>query len=100
MKTLSDIRKDLKNIKYYYSRKTLLDKAFNDTVVNDILEIVAKYNDAVKKATPRLFDTYYSLYVYNHTQESYSMELGCSPEYVQRLNKQLLEFLQMQLAEI
>lgn len=97
MKTISAIRNDLKDIKYYYSRKSLFDKAIVITNGNEIVDKVSEYNNAMKNATPRLYDLYYSLYIINHTQESYSNELGCSQEYVQRLNKQLLKFLINQL---
>lgn len=93
MTTISVVRNDLKDIKYYYSRKNLFDKAVAATNGNEIVDKVNTYNEIMKSATPRIYDLYYSLYVINHTQESYSNELGCTPEYVQRLNKQLLKFL-------
>ena len=93
MTTISVIRKDLRDIKYYYSRKTLFDKAITLTSGNEIIDKVNIYNEIMKTASPRIYDLYYSLYVFNHTQESYSNELGCTQEYVQRLNKQLLKFL-------
>ena len=93
MTTISAIRNDLKDIKYYYSRKALFDKAIVATNGNEIVSKVNTYNELMKSASLRIYDLYYSLYVINHTQESYSDELGCSPEYVQRLNKQLLKFL-------
>lgn len=100
MLSLTEIRKDLKEIKYYYSRKALFDKAFASTGINDVVEKASRYNEIMKSATPRIFDVYYSLYIVNHTQESYSNELGCTPEYVQRLNKQLLKYLQNNLKEV
>lgn len=93
MITISVVRNDLKDIKYYYSRKNLFDKAVTITNGNEIVDKVNTYNEIMKSASPRIYDLYYSLYVINHTQESYSNELGCTPEYVQRLNKQLLKFL-------
>ena len=99
MLTFTEIRSDLKDIKYYYSRKALFDKAFNTAGKNDVIAKVDKYNEVMKSASPRIFDLYYSLYINNHTQESYSDELGWTPEYVQRLNKQLLRFLQNALKE-
>ena len=95
--TLSLIREDLKNIKYYYARKKVFDEAFESTGVNDIMETVNKYNNAVKSANPKLYDLYVSLYLQNHTQESLSDLLGYTPEYVHRLNKSLLKFFQNKL---
>ena len=40
--TLSLIREDLKNIKYYYARKKVFDEAFESTGVNEIMETVNK----------------------------------------------------------
>ena len=95
MLSLSIIRADLKDIRYYYVRKKLFDEAGALTgQTNEILQTVNLYNDAMRKASPRLYDLYYSLYIRNHTQESLSAELGFTPEYVQKLNKKLLKFLQ------
>ena len=94
--TLSLIREDLKNIKYYYARKKVFDEAFESTGVNDIMETVNKYNNAIQSANPKLYDLYVSLYLQNHTQESLSDMLGYTPEYVYRLNRSLLKFFQKQ----
>ena len=91
---LSKIREDLKNIRYYYARKKLFDEAFQSTGMNEIVEIVNKYNEYIKSAPPNLYDLYVSLYLKNHTQESLSDELGYTQEYIQMLNKRLLKFLQ------
>lgn len=91
MLSLSVIREDLKDIRYYYVRKKLFDEAGELTgKANEILQTVNLYNDAMQKASPRLYDLYFSLYIRNHTQESLSVELGFTPEYVQKL----LKFLQ------
>lgn len=95
MITLNEIREDLKNIRYYYLRKDMFDEASSFTgKMNEILDKVNMYNDVMQKASPRLYDLYYSLYIRNHTQESLSEELGYTPEYVNKLNKKLLKFLQ------
>ena len=95
MITLNEIREDLKNIRYYYLRKDMFDEARSFTGrMNEILDKVNMYNDVMQKASPRLYDLYYSLYIRNHTQESLSEELGYTPEYVNKLNKKLLKFLQ------
>ena len=95
MLTLAEIREDLKDIKYYYMRKKIFDKAFESTgVVNDVTMKVEKYNNAVKSASPKFYDLYVSLYINNHTQESLSELMGFTPEYIQQLNKRLLKFFQ------
>lgn len=89
------IREDLKDIRYYYLRKATFDEARSFTGrMNEILDKVNMYNEVMQKASPRLYDLYYSLYIKNHTQESLSEELGYTPQYVQRLNKRLLKYLQ------
>lgn len=100
MLSLAAIREDLKDIRYYYIRKAMFDEATALTgKTNDILKLVNLYNDAMQKAAPRLYDLYFCLYIQNHTQESLSDKLGFTPEYVQRLNKQLLKFLQSSIVK-
>ncbi len=97
MLSLAVIRKDLKEIRYYYSHKDVFDEGFSCTGQNNIIEKVNKYNEVIKLATPKLYEVYFSLYIKNHTQESLSVELSYTPEYIQMLNKQLLKFLQQHL---
>lgn len=92
--TLATIREDLKDIRYYYMRKDVFDKGFSTTGENIIIQKVHKYNNAIKQASPKLYDLYVSLYIECHTQESLSDKLGFTPEYIQMLNKKLLKFLQ------
>lgn len=95
MKDLNTIRNELDDIKYYYSRKSALDKALETLKEKSkIMYLVEQYNDIMTKASPKLFDIYYSLYIKNHTQESFSEELGYSDDFVYRTHKQLLSFLQ------
>ena len=98
---LSVIREDLKDIRYYYSRKELFDKASTYRVGKSTIEDkVNTYNDAICSAPPRLYDLYISLYLQNHTQESLSEKLGYTFEYVSWLNTQLVRFFQKKLNEI
>lgn len=100
MITLTVIREDLKDIRYYYVRKQMFDDAYKCTgKKNAIMEKVDLYNDIMSKASPKLFDLYYSLYIKNNTQEALSDQLGYTPEYIQMLNKQLLKFLQVSIAK-
>ena len=93
MKTIMEIRKDLKEIKYYYSRLKNFEYSSNKANTNNkIAETINEYNDAIKYATPKLYDIYVSLYIKNHTQESLSNELGYTKSYIYKLNKSLLNF--------
>lgn len=95
--SLNKIRNDLKEIRYYYSRKEFFDESNREVIGNSVLEKVKRYNETVKSAPPRLYDVYIMLYVRNYTQEGLSEKLGYSPVYIQMLNKQLLLFLQANL---
>ena len=99
MLTLNKIREDLKEIRYYYSRKAMFDECKNIVIGSSIMEKVRRYNEAVKTAPPRLYDTYMMLYVKGYTQEALSAELNYTPVYIQMLNKQLLLFLQSKLTD-
>ena len=93
MKTLNKIREDLKDIRYYYSRKEVFEKVSDSVGENKILEKLEIYNNAIRKAPPRLYDLYVSLYLENNTQESLANRLGYTIEYISRLNSQLVKFL-------
>ena len=63
MVPLDKIRSDLKEIRYYYSRKAMFDECKNIVIGSSIMEKVRRYNEAVKTAPPRLYDMYMMLYV-------------------------------------
>lgn len=93
------IRKELKEIRYYYSRKELFDKASKDIGSISIVDKIEKYNGAIRSATPRMYELYVSLYLENNTIESLSNKLGYSYDYIQKLNKKLVEFFQNAMIE-
>ena len=94
MVTVSTIRNDLKDIRYYFSRKEVFDKALDSVGKSTIIEKIEKYNEAIKTASPRLYDLYVSLYLNNNTQESLADKLGYTLEHISRLNSSLVKFLQ------
>ena len=96
---LNKIREDLKDIRYYYTRKSMFDKASASVGENTILNKIEKYNSLVRLAPPRLYDIYVSLYLDNNTQESLSDKLGYSVEYISKLNGQLVRFFQKTIKE-
>lgn len=96
---LNQIREDLKNIRYYFSRKSTFEKVSASVGENDIAIKLEKYNEAVRSAPPRLYDIYVSLYLDNNTQESLSDKLGYSVEYISKLNGQLVRFFQKNMKE-
>ena len=76
--TRQEIMKDLREIRYYYSRKKGFDELKNEIESNIIAEKVQRYNDAVKRAPIRIYDVYVELYIRNNTQESLADELRYS----------------------
>lgn len=96
MTNLAKIREDLKDIRYYYSRKTVFDSVSQTVGENSILEKINKYNNAIRNASPRLYDLYVSLYLNNNTQESLSDKLGYTFETISRLHTKLVKYLKEQ----
>lgn len=92
------IRNELKEIRYYYQRKDVFDKAFEEIDNTAIMSLVKKYNEAICSAPPKLFDVYVSLYINHLTQEVLSEQLDYSPDYVHKLNDKLIKFLQDKFA--
>lgn len=99
MKTLAEIREDLKEIRYYYSRKKIFDEASKLVGASSVLEKVNRYSQAVQGAEPRLYDMYINLYVKGFTQEGLAAELYYSRDYIHLLNKKLILFLQEKIKE-
>jgi hypothetical protein len=97
--TVKNIRDDLRDIRYFYSRKELFDKSAISVGTNIIFEKVEKYNKAICSAPPRLYDIYVSIYLHNNTQESLSNKLGYTIEYMSMLNTQLINFFKKNLDE-
>lgn len=97
--TLSEIRADLQEIRYYFTHKEMFDNAISITGGNAILEKVNRYNEAVKKAPLRLYEIYVELHINNKTQEGFADEKNYTAGYIQQLNKELLKFLQKTLSE-
>ena len=97
MLTLNEVRSDLKEIRYYYSRKELFDKMLSGIGRSDVFDTVDKYNQAIRKAEPRLYDVYACLYVEGATQEYLASVLNYTPEYIRQLNKRLILYFQKQI---
>jgi acyl-CoA reductase-like NAD-dependent aldehyde dehydrogenase len=99
--TLTMIREDLKEIRYYYTRKETFDKAHKEmpTMPISILAKVNKYNEIAATASARLYDLYLSLYTRNFTQEGLADEIDKGRTFVQRANEKLVLFLYEKLNE-
>lgn len=53
MVTMEQIKTELANIRYYYSRKETFAKAFDSVGKNGILDTVSRYNQIICSAPPR-----------------------------------------------
>lgn len=92
MATIKEIRADLREIRYYYSKKKEFEDAAKYVIPSSILNKVDRYNQAVKDAPPQLYDLYISLYVHNNTQAALAYEWDFCNDHIKRLNKQLCEY--------
>lgn len=92
--TLSEIRLDLQEIRYYFTHKAAFDSAVKLIGKNSVVEKVERYNKIFQKAPARMYDLYLGLYVNGYTQEAYADEAGYCPQHIQELNKQLILYLQ------
>lgn len=88
------VRRDLKDIRYYYARKSILDSVKGDVGINKVRSMVDRYNKIILNAPLYLFDLYVCLYVKGYTQDKLAVELNVSSQYVHSQNKKLVEFLQ------
>ena len=91
MITKEKIRSELKDIRYYYSKKEAFDAHFRETGENNVLQTIAKYNEIIRRASPQLYEVYASLYIRGITQESAAEEMDYSAYYVFKLNNKLVK---------
>ncbi len=94
---IEDIRKDLKEIRYYYSHKQTFDEAIKLVGENHIVKKAKLYNEVMLKAPANIFYIYVSLYTKYHSQESLADSMCVSPEYICRLNNKVVEYIQLHL---
>ncbi len=97
MKTMQEIKTDLREIRYYYAKQKEFIGVTDTVGASQISEVAERYNRAVRKAPVRLYDVYISLYVSNRTQMGLALDWSCSLEYIKRLNRQLRDFLLKEL---
>ena len=90
--TEKEIMADLKDIRYYYSRKSVLDGVLG-TQQSSAADKASLYGNAMTDAPPRLYDLYIGLYVMNNTQYGLAEQWGYSEIYIKVLNKKLKKYL-------
>ena len=94
MKTIEQIRYDLREIKYYYSRRDAFDDNAVRVAPSKVLETVRQYNKYMADAPARLYDLYVALYTENCSQMCVAEDLMITPEYVSMQNQKILKYLQ------
>ncbi len=94
MKSLDGIRKDLKQIRFYYANQKDIEKFSESVGENFIVNIVKQYNEAVCNAPIRLYYLYCCLYLNNNSQAVVAEDWSCSINYIQKLSKSLYGFFQ------
>ena len=91
MKTLQQVREDLRNIRYYCQRKDHLKT--NEESDSAGKQLYDTYLKVAKTAHARLYDIYLRMYVEGLSQLATAGELGYSSQYVQREHIKLVKFL-------
>ena len=92
MITIETIKRELENIRYYYARRDMFDKAFDSVGKNAILQTVSRYNEVICSAPPKVYEMYVSLYIECCTYEAAAEVLGYSVNYVYKTNKKIVDF--------
>ena len=90
--SIETIKRELENIRYYYARRDMFDKAFDSVGKNTILQTVDRYNQAICAAPPKLYEMYVALYIECCTYEAAAESLCYSVNYVYKTNKKIVDF--------
>ena len=91
--TITELKEELQEVKYYYGHKAMFDRALSTVSKNKVLEKVARYNDLVQDAPAQLFGLYVAIYTENNTQLAVALDWGLSEGYIKNLNRKLCEYL-------
>lgn len=94
MKTLQEIRDELKMIREYHFALSSAGNGAEILVPNDIARLMESYSRRVKDAPKPVQRVYFGLYERGRTQKVLAAEWGVTEKYVQILNKRLLLYLQ------
>ena len=94
MKTLQELRDELKMIREYYFALSSAANGAEILVPNDIARLMESYSRMVKGAQKPVWRAYRGMYERGCTQKALAAEWGVTEKYVQILNKRLLLFLQ------
>lgn len=91
--TLKQVKKDLQDIRYYYTHKGMFDKAENTGFKSEAVRKTEEYGQIVSKSPPRLYVLYYLLYVEGKTQYAAAQELHVTDGHIRNTVRQLQQYL-------
>ena len=97
MITEKQVKEDLAEIKYFYGKQEMFQKAFDVYGMCDIVKKVDKYSSMLSKLPPKLYELYLNMYVKNNTQEATASLMNFSLNHVWNLNKRLVTFFVQEL---
>ena len=93
--TITELKEELQEVKYYYGHKAMFDRALSTVSKNKVLEKVARYNDLVQDAPAQLFGLYVAIYTENNTQLAVACRMrrrsssDCMSLYTRRTTRSL-----------
>lgn len=88
-----DIQIELRELKYYYSRRKYIDEYASIIGKSKVAELAEIYQTAICQAPIRLYDIFVELYVNNHTWESLADKWSYSTSHIGRQAKELMDYL-------
>ena len=94
MKPIQEIRDELKEIRTYYLFKSKIAKGAEMVGDNAVVQLLDKYNSAIRGARANLYTVYICIYVNGLSHEEAACQLNYSTQHIERLVKQLLVFFQ------
>lgn len=97
MCTSEQVKKDLRDIRYYFYRKKQLEEVAAVVGPAPVKGLVEKYNRAIREAPLRLYDLYACLCVRGLTLDAVAIELCYTPQYIRKLASELHSYLQNKL---
>lgn len=95
MKTLDEIRMDLKCVRWHYARtnRYCSPSWYWDRDFKELDKIKKAYEDACTHAPKILSNVYDDMYRYGKTQKAIAAQRNVSEKYIQILHKRLIVFL-------
>lgn len=90
--TITQVKRELEEIKYYYANQTDFDIAARSIGESDASKTAKRYNEAVTHSAAELYALYVALYVNGSSQFEYATEIDMCTSSVYLKNKKLYEF--------